>query len=126
MEDKVTPESLFTQEQINYVNSIKDEDLRGHLLHQIRLRDNMEADRDAFEKQSAVEPSIEKAMRRLTSELSADKSEGSYYYSWQANIAMAFKDEFERQYPHSSTGYLFDLHLIANNAAKNFLDILCK
>lgn len=44
-------EGLYTEEQINYVNSVKEEDLRGHLLHQVRLRDNLSKDRDAFEKE---------------------------------------------------------------------------
>lgn len=44
------PNSLYTEEQLNYVNSVKDAHLRDHLLHQVRLRDNLEKDRDAFEK----------------------------------------------------------------------------
>lgn len=42
-------ESLFTQEQFDYVMSVPDIYLRSHLLHQVRLRDNMEADRNNFE-----------------------------------------------------------------------------
>jgi len=42
---------LFTKEQHEYVNSVANVDLRSHLLHQVRLRDNMSADRDSFEKQ---------------------------------------------------------------------------
>jgi len=43
------------------------------------------------------------------------------YYSYQANLAMAFKDECSRM------GYKFpDLHIIANEAAKNFLDMWIK
>ena len=45
-----TPEGMYTEQQINYVNSVKDEQLRSHLLHQVRLRDIMEQDRDAFER----------------------------------------------------------------------------
>lgn len=45
-------DGLYTEVQINYVNSISDENLREHLLYQLRLRDNMEADRDAFEKEN--------------------------------------------------------------------------
>lgn len=43
------PIGLFTKEQKEYVDSVAEEDLRSHLLHQVRLRDNMEKDRDAFE-----------------------------------------------------------------------------
>lgn len=45
-----TPNDLFTKDQHDYVNRVKDEDLRYHLLYQVRLRDNMEKDRDAFER----------------------------------------------------------------------------
>jgi hypothetical protein len=67
---------------------------------------------------------------KLTLELSKDKAEGSYYYSWQANIAMAFKDEFCRKYEEGGEkGAVYeledlDIHEIANDAAKNFLDLL--
>lgn len=115
---------LYTKEQLNYVDNIKDDQLRDELIYQIRLRDNMEKDRNEFEKKANAWPSLSKAIERLTNELNVDKKEGSYYHSWQANIAMAFKDEFERQYPHSSTGYLFDMHKITNDAAKSFLDLL--
>jgi hypothetical protein len=43
-------ESLFTQEQFDYVMNVPEIYLRSHLLHQVRLRDNMEADRNSFEK----------------------------------------------------------------------------
>ena len=43
-------ESLFTQEQFDYVMNVPEIYLRSHLLHQVRLRDNMEADRNEFEK----------------------------------------------------------------------------
>lgn len=43
-------ENLFIENQIKYVDSVDDKNLRADLLHQIRLRDNMSGDRDAFEK----------------------------------------------------------------------------
>ena len=43
---------LYSEVQVNYVNGISDENLRDHLLYQLRLRDNMEADRNAFEKEN--------------------------------------------------------------------------
>jgi len=56
------------------------------------------------------------AIDKLRTELSKDDS---YYYSWQSNIAMAFLDELVKW------GYrLPDQHEIANQAAKNFLDML--
>jgi len=52
----------------------------------------------------------------------AMKNDEQYYIAWQANIAMSFKDEMSRN------GYEIDekIHLIANDAAKNFLNILIK
>jgi len=47
---KSDSESLFTQEQFDYVMNVPEIYLRSHLLHQVRLRDNMEADRNEFEK----------------------------------------------------------------------------
>lgn len=41
---------LFTDSQLLYANSVGEKDLRRHLLHQVRLRDNLESDRDSFEK----------------------------------------------------------------------------
>ena len=72
---------------------------------------------------------VAEAMKVFTDALKEDKSEGSYYYSWQANIAMAFKDEFSRyaeDHEIEGSAKNFNVHEIANNAAKNFLEILCK
>ena len=68
------------------------------------------------------------AIKVLQKHLRKDKSEGSYYYSWQANIAMAFYDEMSRYYPKQNADYILsnELHEIANQAAKNFLDNLIK
>ncbi len=41
---------LFTDKQMDYVNIVKDKDLRATLLHQIRLRDNLRDERDELEK----------------------------------------------------------------------------
>lgn len=69
---------------------------------------------------------LKDAVQTLCDALMEDKSEGSYYYSWQANIAMAFRDEYERVNPNMQDGNKEVLHRIANNAAKNFLDLLCR
>jgi len=55
------------------------------------------------------------------------KEDEGYRYSWQANIAMAFKDEFNRE--SESHGYPYRkerLHDVANTAAINFLNLLCR
>lgn len=70
---------------------------------------------------------LKNAVDTLCNALSEDKSEGSYYYSWQANIAMAFKDEFDRYAKDKEiegSAQNFNVREIANNAAKNFLDLL--
>ena len=40
----------YTDDQRRYVDGVQDIYLRGHLLHQVLLRDNMSADRDRMEK----------------------------------------------------------------------------
>lgn len=70
---------------------------------------------------------ISEAIKTITNALKEDKSEGSYYYSWQANIAMAFKDEFENRMGEQDTCVgKQTLHIISNEGAKNFLDLLCR
>ena len=52
------------------------------------------------------------------------KEDKELYYAYQSNIAMAFYDEYrrcEKKYKN-----IEDIHRIANNAAKNFLDLLIK
>ncbi len=62
---------------------------------------------------------LKKACKKVFKELRKDEG---YYYSWQANIAMSFKDEYDRclkKYKNQK-----DIHQIANIAAKNFLNLL--
>ena len=54
------------------------------------------------------------------------KDDSSYYIAWQANIAMAFKDEFTSINPDYKSTSDYELHIIANEAAKNFLNLLIK
>lgn len=54
------------------------------------------------------------------------RTEPDLYYAWQANIAMAFKDEYNRQINYNYMPNKEDIHEIANQAAKNFLDLLIK
>lgn len=58
----------------------------------------------------------------------AMKADTDYRYSWQANIAMAFKDEVYRYQLRTKKKYLSakDYHVIANEAADNFLNLLSK
>lgn len=78
-------------------------------------------------KSMANHPTIPEATKVITDALEEDKSEGSYYYSWQANIAMAYIDN-ERWYKEKTGKETLteeDKHTIANNAAKYFLNLLC-
>lgn len=50
------------------------------------------------------------------------ESDPDYYLTWQANIAMAFYDNFSRHYGWADSA----IHEIANNAAKEFLNNLIK
>ncbi len=56
---------------------------------------------------------VYEAIERIQKELSIDKREGSYYHSWQCNIAMAIRDNVKRA-----------THEEANVAAKAFLELL--
>lgn len=51
-----------------------------------------------------------------------------YRRSWKANIAMAFKDEFHREVTRKKSWQInsTELHNVANTAADNFLNNLCK
>jgi hypothetical protein len=50
------------------------------------------------------------------------KKEPNFFYSWQSNIAMAFKDEYGRSKKKWKSRN--DIHKIANQAAINFLNKL--
>lgn len=62
--------------------------------------------------------SLQDAVAKLIEELKADPF---YRLSWQANIAMAFKDEMQRY------GLIVNeqTHALANDAARRFLELLC-
>lgn len=78
---------------------------------------------------------------RLISQLENDMSLGAlilskalkdpdYYIAWQANIAMAFKDEWDDNFDLRvinqkmlEDGEKTSVHIIANKAAKRFLDM---
>lgn len=67
---------------------------------------------------------LKKAVEVLCNALREDKSEGSYYYSWQANIAMCMYDSFDG----SEIDLIGDKNLldICNKGAKTFLNLLIK
>ena len=56
------------------------------------------------------------------------KEDEGYRISWKSNIAMTFKDEFDRQIEKQDVLELgsLDIHQIANDAAENFLNQLTK
>jgi len=65
---------------------------------------------EALEAQSLINTAT--AMHVITKELKADKSEGSWYYSWQSNIACTIMDNSDIE------------HDKANEIAIKFLDRL--
>jgi len=56
---------------------------------------------------------------------SLHKDEG-YYESWKANIAMSFYDQYNRTKKTKKYLNNKDIHDIANQAAEEFLSLLCK
>lgn len=64
---------------------------------------------------------IKQAIHTLQAELLNDED---FRRSWTSNIAMAFKDNYHRsKLKYKSKG---DIHIIANNAAEEFITQLCK
>lgn len=63
-------------------------------------------------KTEALKNPVAFAMSTITKELKADKSPGSYYYSWQSNIACSIMDNSDLS------------HEKANEIAVNFLELL--
>lgn len=59
--------------------------------------------------------------------IKAIKEDEEYRRTWQANIAMAFKDEMAKwEFGTRIDMHKDDLHEVANKAANNFLDVLTK
>lgn len=66
---------------------------------------------------------ISEAVKVLTQAL---KDDVEFRESYKANIAMAFKDEYFRKKLEKNYLNKNDLHLVANQAADNFLNLLCE
>lgn len=68
---------------------------------------------------------LSQAVEKLSASL---RSDPELFDGYKANIAMAFKDEYERQAPrllkHGGRLNPSEVHEIANNAATNFLNLL--
>jgi hypothetical protein len=78
------------------------------------------------------QPEVAAAVKTLTM---AIKEDPQFYIAYQANIAMAFVDEarnnnFIKEYTGNTTWFEYiaedDLHQLANQAAKRFLDLWCR
>ena len=67
--------------------------------------------------------SVADAIERIRLELLSNKEPGSYYHTWQSNIAMCFYDAVRHKMP--GVARVHDVHQLANQAAARFLDILC-
>ena len=66
----------------------------------------------------------QEAIAHLTQKLEKDPS---YRIAWQSNIAMAFYDKARQYKKEKRKKYLsmVDIHIIGNEAAINFLNLLC-
>lgn len=77
-----------------------------------------------FDYDDEILTTVKDAMDVVTKEI---RNDSGYRISWQANIAMAFKDEWQRS---ANNGGLpctpEQIHEIANKAADNFLNLLCR
>lgn len=69
--------------------------------------------------------STAKAVKKLQTELKRDKA---FRGGYKANIAAQFKDECDRYKKRHNKKSLnkYDIELIANRAAENFLILFCK
>lgn len=66
---------------------------------------------------------LSKAVDTLAKNL---KNDPRYRYTWQANIAMSFKDEYYRIVTRDGEAPTPEnIHKIANDAADKFLTLLC-
>ena len=68
---------------------------------------------------------IKKAMKVLSNELLTD---AGLYEGWKANIAMSYVDaiaNYKKDHNKISLNK-WDMHIIANKAAENFIYILCR
>lgn len=73
----------------------------------------------AYEKCKLEQAEISKAVETLCNALRKDSA---FYIAYQANIAMAFKDEWDRR--SGEVGRADNILEIANEAAKSFLNLL--
>lgn len=72
-------------------------------------------------KSNDISEALKKSVAHLAFELKRDPD---YRRSWSANIAMAFKDAYARE-SRVVNGGLVDMHTVANQAAEDFLNLLC-
>lgn len=67
---------------------------------------------------------LQNAVKTLAKELENNED---LFQGYQANIAIQFQDEFNRQMGQIGRNAVIDnLHNISNAAAKNFLNVFCK
>ncbi len=83
---------------------------------------------DKFFKEKRDKRKQQKLKEAVETLVDALKGDEDYKRSWTANIAMAFKDDYYWYKNNNDKEYLNneDIHIIANTAAKNFINLLCK
>ena len=90
--------------------------------HQDAL-DLMGKEKEETEVKPCNDDAFAMAMKIVIEELKKDKSLGSNYDGWQANIAMAIQDTFPQ---HWQALLDFDIPKMSNDAAKRFLENLIR
>lgn len=140
----ITPETFFWEEQ--YVLGITDRKLPAILyiddrayrydwygnsswydVHRTVLRLNDEPTKKQEHMPFGIgvpdNQALPSAVRTIVEELKKDKSPGSYYYTWQANIAQCIESALCSEYLHNFSGD-DKMRRAINEGAKNFLDLL--
>lgn len=89
--------------------------------------DSSNAKRIGEELMKKINSDVPNAVTVLTKALKEDKE---FFYGYQANIAMQFKDEYDREWNElnlhrEGVPEKVDIHKVANAAAINFLNLLC-
>lgn len=104
---------IYTKEQQGYVAGVPDKDLRAHLLHQTRLRDLMEEERDRWGKYGNEQKETVIKLRQRVKELEA--SPHGYIELSSHNRLLAKKDEEIAATTDRLAGYIQG-NLIKHNA----------
>lgn len=102
------------------VDFLKSNGWKTYYHHDNWIKKGIEGEYDTHQAYEIAKNNAESLKYGVELLCNALREDPNYYISWQANIAMAFKDEYDR----TSDVFKNDIHTIANEAAKNFLNLL--